>query len=71
MKKETKKRILRELQGEKTYEDTLRENAIRLARHHKKYCDKTECDISLYLLKELLKGKYKIELTIEEEMEFV
>jgi len=68
---ETKKRILRGLQNEKTYEDVLRENAIKLVNHHKKYCKGKNCDISLFLLRELLRGKYKIELTEEEEKIFV
>lgn len=70
-KKDIKKRILRELQDEKTFEDVLRENTIKIAHHHKKYCDGKNCDISLALLRELLKGKYKIELIKEEEEIFI
>ena len=69
--KETKKRILRALKGEKTYEDVLRENAINLVKHHKKNCDGKDCEISLFLITELLSGKYKIELTEEEEKIFL
>ena len=69
-----KERVLRRLEGVKNTEDILRENAIKLAKHHKKYCEgklNGNCDISLALLRELLRGKYKIELTEGEEGEFI
>jgi len=70
--KETKKRILRALEGEGiNFKDILRENAINLAKHHKKSCIGKDCYVSLHLLRELLKGKYKIELTEEEEKIFL
>ena len=71
MNKKLKERILRKLGEEKNFEDVLRENVINLAKHHKKYCEGEKCDISLQLLRELLRGKYKIELTFEEEREFI
>ena len=69
--KEIKRRILRALQDKQNYEDVLRENAINLANHHKKSCSGVDCKISLFLLKELLRGEYKIELTEEEEKIFL
>jgi len=68
--RKTKERILRTLENEKNFEDVLRENAIKLAKHHKKYCEGENCDINLWLLRELLKGN-KIELTEKEEMIFI
>lgn len=69
--KETKKRILKALQGEgMDFKDILRENAINLANQHKKYCDDKDCDVSLFLLRELLRG-CKIELTEAEEEVFL
>ena len=32
----------------------IKENAIRLVKHHKKHCDGESCNISLYLLKRAL-----------------
>jgi len=68
--KELKKRILSNLGDGKTYKDILRENAINLANQHKKYCDSEDCDVSLFLLGELLRG-CKIELTKAEEEVFL
>ncbi len=61
---------MRELEGNLNFKDILRKNAILLAEHHKKYCEGMECEISLHLLRELLKGKHKIELSKEEEAIF-
>ncbi len=72
MDKETKKRIIKALECERlTLEDILRKNAIRLAKNHKKHCKGENCSISLALLRELLRGKHKINLTEEEERVFL
>lgn len=69
--KEIKKRILKSLQDKgMDFKDILRENAINLAKHHRKSCN-GDCYVQLNLLRELLKGKYKIELTEEEEGIFI
>jgi len=70
MSKKIKERIVRELEGKKNPEDILRENAINLAKHHKKYCEGEDCSVSLYLLRFLLRGKFEINLTEEEEKIF-
>lgn len=72
MTKETKKRILRRLEGKRNYEDVLRENIIKLVKEHKEGCKgRDNCDISLFLVRGLLTGEYKIELTDEEEKIFM
>lgn len=47
----------------------LKQNAIRLATHHRKHCDGEECNISLSLLLDLLELA-GIELTEEEKRIF-
>ena len=52
-------------------EDTaLKENAINLIKHHKKYCEGVECNISLGLIRKLLE-RAGIKLTEEEKSLFV
>lgn len=48
----------------------MKENAIRLARHHRRHCEGAQCDVSLYLLGKLL-ATAKIGLTDEEAREFM
>ena len=50
--------------------EVLKQNAIRLARHHRKCCEGAECNISLWLIAELLM-KAGIELTDDEKKEFI
>lgn len=47
------------------HEINLKENCIRLAVHHKKYCVGSHCDISLITLLILLR-KANIKLSVEE-----
>lgn len=37
-----------------TEKQAIKENAIRLAEHHKKHCEGPDCNISLYLLRRAL-----------------
>lgn len=37
-----------------TEKQVIKENAIKLAEHHKTHCIGQECDISLYLLRRAL-----------------
>jgi len=53
-----------------TEADALRENAINIAKHHKKYCEGQSCNISLFLLRRLL-DVAEIKLTEEEKKEFM
>ena len=49
--------------------EVLKENLIRLAKHHKIHCDGIDCDISLmYLLK--VAEKAGLEFTNEEKRNF-
>lgn len=50
--------------------NVLKENAIALARHHRKHCEGEDCTISLILLMELL-TKAGIKLKKREVYEFV
>ena len=52
------------------YKTMLKDNAIRLAKDHKKTCQDPECDISLYLLNELVEAA-GIKLTQKEKGEFI
>jgi len=53
-----------------TEKQAIKENAIKLASHHKKHCDGAECDISLYLLRRAL-DLAGIELNDEEKRIFM
>ena len=53
-----------------TEQQSVKENAIRLAIHHRKHCDGRECDISLYLLRRALEMA-GIELTDKEKRHFM
>ena len=48
----------------------LKDNAIRLVKNHKKTCRDPECNISLYLLSELIEAA-GIKLTQKEKGEFI
>ena len=37
-----------------TEKQAVKENAIRMAEHHRKHCEGEDCNISLYLLKRAL-----------------
>ena len=52
------------------YRKMLKDNAIRFAKDHKKTCQDPECDISLYLLSELIEVA-GIKLTQKEKGEFI
>jgi hypothetical protein len=52
-----------------TENDSIKENAIRLAKHHKLHCDGETCDISLCLLRRALE-KAGIILNEEERKVF-
>ena len=52
------------------YKTMLKDNAIMLAKDHKKTCQDPECDISLYLLSELIEAA-GIKLTQKEKSEFI
>jgi len=54
----------------KTYKTILKENAIRIAKDHKKHCDGEDCNISLLLLVELLDNA-GIKLTKNQLSEFI
>ena len=49
--------------------ESLKQNAIRMARHHRKTCAGAECNITLYGLFRLLELA-GIALTKEERVEF-
>jgi hypothetical protein len=53
-----------------TDEQVVKENAIRLAEHHKKHCDGADCNISLYMVRRLLEMA-GIELSDEEKKIFL
>jgi len=59
-----------ELKTENDLEEVLKRNVIRLVEHHKKYCEGSECDISLFLVKEIVE-KAGIILTEEEIKLFI
>jgi len=48
----------------------IKENAIRMADHHRKHCDGRGCDISLHLLKRAL-DLAGIELSHNEQLKFL
>lgn len=48
----------------------LKENVIAIAKHHRKHCDGTDCNCSLYFLRKLLE-KAGITLTDTEKREFM
>ena len=48
----------------------LKKNAIKLAKHHKKYCEGEQCDISLLMLAELLSNA-GIKLTDKDMRHFI
>lgn len=48
----------------------IKDNAIRLAEHHKEHCDGEDCNISLYLLAQTLE-KAGVELTDKERLIFL
>jgi len=56
-------------QKTKTIDKMLKINAIRLARHHRKYCEGEKCNISLDLLYQLLEYA-DIKVTKKELKEF-
>ena len=51
-------------------EEVLKDNLVKLVKHHKKYCEGEDCDISLYLLLMLAK-KAGLFLTTAEQKEFI
>jgi len=51
------------------HQDILKENALKLAKDHKKHCDMT-CNISLFLVGELIEMA-GIELTEDEKRELM
>ena len=48
----------------------IKENAIRMAKHHRKHCEGEGCNISLYLLKRAL-DLAGIKLDRDESFEFM
>ena len=40
--------------GRVTEKELIKENIIKLIRHHRNHCDGPTCDISLYLVRRLL-----------------
>ena len=49
---------------------TILKNAIKLAKHHRKYCEGEKCDISLILLAEVLQMA-DIKLTKKQMENFI
>ena len=53
-----------------TEEEAMKEQFIKIARHHRKYCEGETCDISLYYLRRAL-SQLGIGLTVDEGREFI
>ena len=51
-------------------QDWLINNAIRLAKHHKKYCEGDKCDIALYGIAELF-NRANIKITKKQREVFL
>jgi len=53
-----------------TEKQAVKENAIRLAKHHREHCEGPDCNISLYLLRRAL-DMAGIKLTDDEKEIFM
>jgi hypothetical protein len=55
---------------DKDTKEILKINTINIAKHHRKYCEGEQCNVSLMLLLELL-NRAGIEMTDKEKIIFI
>jgi hypothetical protein len=51
-------------------QETLKQNAINLVKHHKEHCHSPDCGVSVFLIEKLIR-EAGIELTEEESAIFI